>query len=828
MPESPSFAAWLRTAPEPWFRAFAATRADLLRTDVTDVARLAVLAASRAAVARGLESLDASALRVVHRAAVLARVNPAVDREELLDAALGDAPQSVADRETGAGRTSAPEAALTAAIHAGLLWPAGGDGDPAEASAYRVQPEAGGLLPVTAAERAHSPHWATATDPRPLATSPVSAALLENAQGAGAAAVTSLALTVVAEFGRREVSQLVSGGVGKREAQALARAAGTEPGRFTLLVELASHLGWLATTRDPADPQWKPTAEFDTAAAAPREQVWADLVTAWLTHPVDIAHVLAGTTPAGERIHLLGRDDHARTAFGGFPASRPQILTLRKLVLVALLREGRPDARTGEGEASAHGAEANAPRAAAAGTGAGGASGAGRDVHDDQHTAGRAVRTQDLVGLLGFTHPLLSAVRTDEIDQVLDEAEAFGLTASPLGSPDAHALTPFGRSLATWVEEHDDPFDVLGVRDGLDAGPPLPLREAVAALLPPLETRVTLQSDLSGVAFGPLDHEVRMRLERIADIDTRGQGSVYRFTDESITRGLRAGESVESILATLAELSETGVPTTLEHMVNAAGSRLHRVRVARARSVIVVDDPTDLDVLLDDPAAVAIGLRRLAATVAVADASSDRVSVLLETEDRPILRVDPGAEDAVGTRAPVPALASPTTTRTTRVPASRIPAHIDALVTQRVTGSMRRTSTQGTRGTTAQSGRGAGGAGQTGAAGAAASAGMTASAGMAASAGNTSGSGAVGPDAAQSALGDTQSVLAELGEAAAVAAPVDLVVTTSDGTHRTVRLVPQVVQAGRVMGRTDAGKALRVSVSRIVQVRRSGGRGSGE
>src|SRR5699024_5755392 len=145
--------------------------------------------------------------------------------------------------------------------------------------------------------------------------------------------------------------------------------------------------------------------------------------------------------------------------------------------------------RTGEGEASAHGAEANAPRAA----------------------AGRAVRTQDLVGLLGFTHPLLSAVRTDEIDQVLDEAEAFGRTASPLGNPDAHALTPFGRSLASWVEEHDDPFDVLGVRDGLDAGPPLPLREAVAALLPPLETRVTLQSDLSGVAFGPLDHQVRMR-----------------------------------------------------------------------------------------------------------------------------------------------------------------------------------------------------------------------------------------------------------------------------------------------------------------------------
>src|SRR5699024_9955999 len=164
-------------------------------------------------------------------------------RQSAPEAAAG--PQSAAGSQPAPGAPSASEAALTAAIRAGLLWPAGGDGDPAEASAYRVQPEAGGLLPVTAAERAHSPHWATATDPRPLATSTVSAALLENAQGAGAAAVTSLALTVVAEFGRREVSQLVSGGVGKREAQALARAAGTEQGRFALLAEPASHLGGL-------------------------------------------------------------------------------------------------------------------------------------------------------------------------------------------------------------------------------------------------------------------------------------------------------------------------------------------------------------------------------------------------------------------------------------------------------------------------------------------------------------------------------------------------------------------------------------------------------
>ena len=801
MPESPSFAAWLRTAPEPWFRAFAANRTDLLRTDVTDVARLAALAASQAAVARGLESLDATALRVVHRAAVLARIDPAIDRSELLAAAEASAP---AQQQP----STPPEAAVTAAITAGLLWPAADAEDPATASAYRVQPEAGALLPVTAAARATPQPWESAADPRPLRTARVSDALLENAQGAGVAGAVSRALTVVAEFSDHEVSQLVSGGVGKRDAQILARAAGTDAGRFALLVELASYLGWLATTRDPADPQWKPTAEFDAAAASPREQVWTELITAWLTHPVDIAHVLAGATPGGERIHLLGRDEHARTAFGGFPTSRPQILTLRRLILVSLQRQGN----------------------------------------------GQALSEEDLVLLLSFTHPLLSAVRPNEVAQVLDEAESFGLTASPLGRPAAHALTPIGRTLAEWIAAVDDPFDVLGsgtVRagqgtagpagtvgtagtvgaaeahaPGLAAGPPVALREQIAALLPPLETAVTLQSDLTGVAFGPLDHTVRLRLERIADVDTRGQGTVYRFTDDSVTRALRTGESIETILAVLEEISATGVPTTLDHLVRAAGARLHRIRVARARSVVVVDDPTDLDILLDDPASAAIGLRRLAPTVAVADASSDRVSALLETEDRPILRVDPGAEDPAGTRAFVPARATPPTTRTTRVPAARVAAHIEGLVAARShspragSPSRRAASRSGSTGAPGGSGT-AGGAGASGGVGASGGAGAS---GGSSGAGNTPAGAAVGPDAAGSADGETQTVLAALGEAAAVSAPVDVILTTTDGTQRTVRMVPQTVSGGRLLGRTDAGKALRISVARIVRVRRSGNR----
>ena len=554
MPESPSFAAWLRTAPEPWFRAFAAYRTDLLRTDVTDVARLAALAPSQAAVARGLESLDAPALRVVHRAAVLARIAPAVDRSELLAAAEAPAPPA-------RGRPHLRDHGRT---------PVAGD--------EFGRPGRGLGVPRPAGGRCAAARHRSRSGDSPAVGVRSGSATARTARGVGRTAGERAGRRrrrsrLPCPHRRRRILRPRGLAAGERR-RGQARCADPRPRRgnghrhFALLVELASYLGWLSTTRDPADPQWRPTAEFDTAAASPREQVWTELVTAWLTHPVDIAHVLAGTTPAGERIHLLGRDEHARTAFGGFPSARPQILTLRRLVLVALLREG----------------------------------------------GGRALSEEDVVALLSFTHPLLAAVRTDEVAQVLDEAESFGLTASPLGHPDAHALTPIGRVLAEWIAAVDDPFDLLGSSpvnaQELASGPPAALREQIAALLPPLETAVTLQSDLTGVAFGPLDHTVSLRLERIADVDTRGQGTVYRFTDDSVTRALRTGESVESILAVLEDVSATEVPTTLEHLVHAAGARLHRIRVARARSVVVVDDPMDLDILLDDPVASAIGLRQ--------------------------------------------------------------------------------------------------------------------------------------------------------------------------------------------------------------------------
>jgi hypothetical protein len=842
MRETLSFAAWLAAAPQSWFLRIARTRTDLLRTDAPDVRRLAALAASRTAAAAGLEMLSADALRVVHRAAVQSRISPAVPREKLPApspaSGAGTASGAEASAPASAQDRTAPEpAGLARAVEAGLLWPAfppeasstgsaaksasaagasSEDSWPLTAAAYRVHPEVPALLPMTAASRADGLAWDSARDPRPLTTDSVSASLLLNAQAAGAAGAVSRALDATAEFARHEISQLVSGGVGKRDAQTLARAVDLSPGRLILTVELAHRLGWLSVSTDPSDPVWLPTPAYDSAAATAREEIWAQLVWAWLTHPVDVVHVLAGTTPAGERVHLLGRDDHSRSAFPGFPVAAPQILRLRRLVLSALLHAGEP---------------------------------------------GTAVQQEELLALLVWEHPLLAVLTEEELAQVLDETESFGLTASPLGRARSHALTPLGRALATWLEERahtaHEPEDP-------DAATPLPasLLAEVAALLPPLESTVTLQSDLTAVAAGPLEHTAQTRLEALAEIDTRGQGTVFRITDDSIAAALRAGRDAPSLLQDLTELSSTGVPSTLTHMIESQASRLNRVRVAAARSVIVVDDPADLDVIFDDPASAATGMRRLSPTVAVSPAPADRVTALVETEDRPVLRADTEAESGRPDRAPVPVRPAPPVTRTTRVPADRVEEHIDRLERTRSAAASRsgaaagragkgragegRTSGTGASGAGASGGaaargdgdaRGAGttarGDGARGGAGRGSGTGGAGAAGQATRSRGATGAGAAGQGAATSVPGGnaaavsavgaeagTAGVLAELSEAAAVKAEVELIAAGSDGSLRRIRMLPGGVRAGRVLGRTSAGTAVRIAASRVVEVRR--------
>lgn len=104
----------------------------------------------------------------------------------------------------------------------------------------------------------------------------------------------------------------------------------------------------------------------------------------------------------------------------------------------------------------------------------------------------------------------------------------------------------------------------------------------LAAHLPPEIDNVFLQADLSAIAPGPLRSALDLRLRGIAVRESRAQASTYRFTAESITAGMTDGETAESILAFLGELSLTGIPQPLRYLVETTAARHGLVRVSGA------------------------------------------------------------------------------------------------------------------------------------------------------------------------------------------------------------------------------------------------------
>ncbi|QGF24009.1 helicase-associated domain-containing protein [Raineyella fluvialis] len=188
--------------------------------------------------------------------------------------------------------------------------------------------------------------------------------------------------------------------------------------------------------------------------------------------------------------------------------------------------------------------------------------------------------------------------------------------------------------------------DGAAVPDGLAAEFPEPVSELI------------LQSDLTAVAPGPLDHETSRVARLLADQESRGAGGVFRFSQGSLRRAFDAGWSADRVLGWLAEHSSTGVPQPLEYLVGDVARRHGRIRVGSVGSWIQTDDAAVVSQLLTHPEAGPLGLRRLAPGVIVADAEADEVVGLLHD-----LGLSPAAEDSSGrlVTAPVRPRARPRT-----------------------------------------------------------------------------------------------------------------------------------------------------------------------
>ena len=149
---------------------------------------------------------------------------------------------------------------------------------------------------------------------------------------------------------------------------------------------------------------------------------------------------------------------------------------------------------------------------------------------------------------------------------------------------------------------------------------PAPL---LTPLLPAEVDHVLIQADLTAVAPGPLVRERARDLHLVADVESRGQATVYRFTAASVRRAFDAGWAAHEVHAFLAAVSRTPVPQPLTYLVDDAARTFGTVRVGHAEAFLRADDEAALTELLHHPRAGSLGLRRLAPTVLVSTSPLD-------------------------------------------------------------------------------------------------------------------------------------------------------------------------------------------------------------
>lgn len=202
---------------------------------------------------------------------------------------------------------------------------------------------------------------------------------------------------------------------------------------------------------------------------------------------------------------------------------------------------------------------------------------------------------QSLAAAVAWAFPLVPApVVREEVDCALGEATVLGLVVDG-------ALTALGTALVKALEEDVTRADAR-------------LASALGDLAPPPVREVLLDADGTCVVPGRPAPEL-LSLVAWGEVVSRGAGLTLRFTAASLRQALGAGLDPQSFLDTLRSASRAPLPQPLEVLVADALRRHGRVEVARVATVLTAD-PEVLDALQTSPGSEALGLRRLAPTVA--------------------------------------------------------------------------------------------------------------------------------------------------------------------------------------------------------------------
>ena len=404
-------------------------------------------------------------------------------------------------------------------------------------------------------------------DPPALNARTHSAADVDSTAASQAFTVVRLIESMLERWGVEPPSVLRAGGLGVRDLRRTTRELDVEPRLAAFLIEIAHAAGLIGP--DEIGESWLPTlgtSGYDAWLLRPLASRWCTLATAWLTTtrmPALVGRRGAPELEGADAPGQSGRPPSAQNALGP-DLDRALAPVVRRDVLRLL----------------------------------------------DDAGVGQAPEPAAMVDVLAWLTPRRGGQLRDDIARwSLEEAEILGFTGRG-------ALSSFGRLLAGAIlaeqSSDDDPVAIAAA--------------TLEPLLPQPLDYVLLQADLTAVAPGPLESELSRELSLVADVESTGGATVFRFSAVSIRRALDAGRSADDVHALLARRSRTPVPQPLSYLVDDVARKFGRVRVGLAGAYARCDDPAVLNELLADRRVEGLRLHRLAPTVVVSPLSPERVA----------------------------------------------------------------------------------------------------------------------------------------------------------------------------------------------------------
>jgi hypothetical protein len=147
--------------------------------------------------------------------------------------------------------------------------------------------------------------------------------------------------------------------------------------------------------------------------------------------------------------------------------------------------------------------------------------------------------------------------------------------------------------------------------------------------LPEEVDHILIQSDNTAIAPGPLAQNIAQEMALLADVESRGGATVFRFTDATIRRALDHGKTGEELTKFLKATSKTPMPQPLEYLIADVAKKHGKLRIGSTTSFIRCEDQSVIASIIGDKKLDGMGFRKIAPEVIISDLEvDDAVNIL--------------------------------------------------------------------------------------------------------------------------------------------------------------------------------------------------------